>query len=76
LYRLAGAMRRPVYSETAYSASAVRPRTTARLICPLSEDGATVNMCIAGQVSAEIGASIHSSLTFADAFQPGRVEVL
>ena len=76
LYRLAVAKRRPVYSETAYSASAVRPRTTARLICPLSNDGVIVNMCIAGQVSAEIGASIHSSLTYADAFQPGRLEVL
>jgi hypothetical protein len=76
LYRLAVARRRPVYSETSYVASSVKPRSTVRLICPLSNDGATVNMCIAGQVSAEIGAGIHSSLTYADAFQPGRVEVL
>jgi hypothetical protein len=76
LYRLAVARRRPVYSETSYVASAIKPRSTARLICPLSDDGVTVNMCIAGQVSTEIGAGIHSSLTYADAFQPGRVEVL
>ena len=76
LYRLSVARRRPVYSETGYVASAVKPRSTARLICPLSDDGVTVNMCIAAPISAEIGASIHSSLTYADAFQPGLIEVL
>lgn len=77
LYRLAIERRRPVYSETAYVVTTTSPkRRTERLICPLSEDGMTVTMCIAGQVSAEIGAGIYPTLTYADAFHPGRTEVL
>jgi hypothetical protein len=77
LYRLVVARRRPVYSETGYVATTTSPRRrTSRLLCPLSDDGATVTMCIAGQVSAEIGAGIYPTLTYADAFHPGMTEVL
>jgi hypothetical protein len=77
LYRLTVARRRPVYSETGYVATTTSPRRRAeRLICPLSDDNTTVTMCIAGQVSAEIGTGIYPTLTYADAFHPGRTEVL
>ena len=77
LYRLAVSRRRPVYSETNYIRDeARRRRSTARLICPLSDDDVTVNMCLSGQVSAEVGLGIYPSLTYADAFQPGPAEVL
>jgi hypothetical protein len=77
LYRLAVAQRRPVHSETAYIASTTSPqRRTERLICPLSDDRTNVTMCIAGQVSAELGAGIYPTLTYADAFHPGSTEVL
>jgi hypothetical protein len=77
LYRLAVSRRRPVYSETGYLSTSATPRRgTARLLCPLSDDGVNVTMCIAGQVSAEIGAGIAPTLTYADAFQPGVTEVL
>jgi hypothetical protein len=77
LYRLVVTRRRPVYSETGYVATTTAPhRRTARLICPLSNDGNAVTMCIAGQISAEIGSGIYPSLTYADSFHPGMTEVL
>src|SRR6478672_4472332 len=77
LYRLAVERRRPVYSETGYVATTTSPRRrTERLICPLADERAIVTMCIAGQVSAELGAGIYPTLTYADAFHPGRTEVL
>lgn len=77
LYRLAIVRRRPVYSETAYVSTSTSPRRqTQRLICPLRDDAGAVAMCIAGQVSAEIGAGIYPTLTYADAFHPGMTEVL
>jgi hypothetical protein len=77
LYRLVVDKRRPVHSETVYVANSASPRRrTERLICPLSDDRATVTMCIAGQVSAEVGTGLYPTLTYADIFQPGTIEVL
>jgi hypothetical protein len=77
LYRLAVERRRPVFSETAYVATSTSPRRrTQRLICPLSDSAGNVAMCVAGQVSAELGAGIYPTLTYADAFHPGTTEVL
>jgi hypothetical protein len=77
LYRLVVARRRPVYSVTSYGATSSSPRRrTERLICPLGDDGGAVTMCIAGQVSTELGAGIYPTLTYADAFLPGPTEVL
>jgi hypothetical protein len=77
LYRLGVARRRPVYSQTAYVATSTSPRRrTERLLCPLRDATGAVAMFIAGQISAEIGAGIYPTLTYADAFYPGLTEVL
>jgi len=77
LYRLVVERRRPVYSQTAYVATSTSPRRrTERRICPLRDDAGAVALCIAGQVSTDIGVGIYPTLTYADAFHPGATEVL
>lgn len=76
LYRQVVTARRPVYSQTRYTSAGGRARTTARLICPLSADGAAVDMCIAAQVSPEGRDDSLPSLTFAQRFEPVTTVVL
>ena len=77
LYRRAVDRKRPVYSETEYAAARTAPaRRTMRLICPLSDDDESVDICIAGQISKDMSWGIAPTLTYADAFKPGITLVL
>jgi hypothetical protein len=50
LYRKLVCLKRPIYSECDYISPSGLERTTKRLMLPLSSDGATVNMVLAGQL--------------------------
>lgn len=77
LYRKVVATQRPVYSESAYMQPASRARrSTRRVMCPLSEDGVTVDRVLAAQTFHEVTALDPPKMTYADVFQPGQEHVL
>jgi hypothetical protein len=74
LYRRCIETKRPIYSESGYVAhsSTVR-RTTRRLICPLSDDGATILHFISAQTFHHSGLGLAPTVTFADGFESGPI---
>lgn len=77
LYRTTMERKRPTYSESEHVSAASRARrTTMRLICPLSDDGETVNMFVAAQTSRIDGEGIAPTLTFSDSFTPRTIRIL
>ena len=69
--------RRPVFSSSvAMTMDSRSRRTTCRLICPLSADGSMVNMFLCGQTFQSFGAEPVPTMTFADRFNEGVVEVV
>jgi hypothetical protein len=72
LYRLARDSRRPVYSETRYRAPSGRVGLTRRLICPLADDGLTVDRFVGAQVfETDDREGDAPTYTFAASFLPG-----
>jgi hypothetical protein len=77
LYRKAMEARRPVFaSSMAITLDAASRRLTRRMICPLSNDGVAVNMFLCGQTFQAFGADPPPTMTYADRFDPGIVEIV
>lgn len=77
LYNLAIQARRPVYSESlAMAARASATRATRRILCPLSNDGTVVDMCLGVQTFGDTGGIEPPSLTYADSFRAGQTIVI
>ncbi len=77
VYTKAMDARRPVFSSSvAMTADASSRRQTRRLICPLSNDGVAVNMFLCGQTFQSHGMEPLPTMTYADRFDPGIVEVI
>jgi hypothetical protein len=77
LYCKAMEARRPVFSSSvAMAADAASRRFTRRLICPLSNDGVAATMFLCGQTFQAFGAEPAPTMTFAERFGPGIVEIL
>ena len=70
-------VRCPVFSSSSYVGTRLRARRrTRRMMCPLSDDGETVNMFITAQSFDVIGSGDLPSMTFAEEFTPGALEVV
>jgi len=77
LYGTAIETRRPVFSSSmAVESRLYASRTTRRLMCPLSHDGARVDMFLTGQTFQAIGDGPAPTSTYAEDFQPGPTEVI
>ena len=77
LYGTVIVTRRPVFSSSMAVGSRLDAyRTTRRLMCPLSHDGAHVDMFLTGQTFQAIGDSEVPTLTYAEDFKPGPTEVI
>lgn len=77
LYRQAFDRRRPVYSESRYMPlRSDTMRGTRRLICPLSDDGTTIEHFISAQTFQQLGSAQKSLAGGKERFEPGPVEVL
>jgi hypothetical protein len=77
LYARAMEARRPVFSSSmAMTADDSARRQTRRLICPLSNDGVAVNMFLCGQTFQAFGTEPLPTMTYAEQFDPGAVEVV
>jgi hypothetical protein len=72
LYRLARDNCLPVYSETRYRAASGRIGLTRRLLCPLADDGATIDRFVAAQVfETDQSSGDAPTYTHAASFMPG-----
>jgi hypothetical protein len=77
LYRMAMEGKRPVFSSSmAMTADASARRLTRRMICPLSSDGAAAAMFLCGQTFQAFGAEPAPTMTYAEHFDPGIVEIV
>lgn len=77
IYTKAMDAKRPVFaSSTAMTTDASARRLTRRLICPLSNDGSEVNMFLCGQTFQAFGIGPLPTMTYADRFDPGVVEII
>jgi hypothetical protein len=77
LYNIGIATRWPVFSTSvAVGARIDVYRTTRRLMCPLSRDGARVDMFLTGQTFQTIGENEVPTMTYAEDFRPGATEVI
>jgi len=77
IYRRCVAMRRPVYSETAYlSADGTSHRLARRLLCPLSDDGVKVRQILGAQTFVLQPGMPAPTANYAGAFTPGAEEVV
>ena len=64
LYRKLICVKRPIYSECDYISPSGLERTTKRLMLPLSSDGATVNMVLAGQLFESLRSQAYPAPVF------------
>lgn len=77
LYRRCLAERRPIYSESRYLAHRSSGlRVTRRLICPLGDGGETIVRFVSAQTFVRSGAGLAPTVTLADEFESGPIEVL
>jgi hypothetical protein len=77
LYRMARDTRLPNYSETRYRAASGRVGLTRRILCPLANDGLTVDKFVGLQVfETDQGEGDAPTYTYAASFQPGIVRTL
>jgi hypothetical protein len=77
LYRKVMEVRCPLFSSSTYVGTRLRARRlTRRMMCPLSDDGETVNMFITAQSFDVIGSGALPSMTFAQEFTQGALEVV
>jgi len=77
LYRRCMAERRPVYSESRYLAHLSSGlRVTRRLICPLSDGGDTIVRFVSAQTFVRSGTGLPPTVTVADEFESGPVQVI
>jgi hypothetical protein len=77
LYRLGSDAGLPVYSETRYRADSGRVGLTRRLLCPLADDGLTVDRFVAVQVfETDRGEGDAPTYTYAARFLPGIAKAL
>jgi len=77
LYRRCIEARRPVYSESRYLAhKSSGLRLTRRLICPLADASGTIDRFISAQTFDAVGVGLAPTVTVADDFRHGPIEVL
>lgn len=69
--------KRPVFaSSVAMTVDASARRQTRRLICPLSNDGAEVDMFLRGRTFRSFGVEPLPTMTYADRLDPGVAEIV